>query len=99
MAGLVLTAKPEWAGRVERQLDDNDAIDALGNRLSAYRKIDLPVLLLAGDKSPAHLAERLDALRQALPRATRMTMHGQGHNAERTAPARVAEAVARFSVC
>jgi len=56
VAGLALTAKPEWAGRVERQLDDNDAIDALGNRLSAYGKIDLPVLLLAGDKSPAHLA-------------------------------------------
>src|SRR4249920_2329734 len=26
VAGMVLTAKPEWAGRVERQLDDNDAI-------------------------------------------------------------------------
>jgi len=99
VAGLVLTAKPEWAGRVDRQLDDNDAIDALGNRLSAYGKIDLPVLLLAGDKSPAHLGERLDALRQARPQATRMTMHGQGHNAERSAPARVAEAVARFSSC
>jgi len=97
VAGLALTAKPEWAGRVERQLDDNDAIDALGNRLSAYGKIDLPVLLLAGDKSPAHLGERLDALRRALPDASRLTMHGQGHNAERTAPARVAEAIARFT--
>jgi hypothetical protein len=54
-------------------------------------------LLLGGDKSPAHLSERLDALRQALPHASRLTMHGQGHNAERTAPARVAEAVARFT--
>jgi hypothetical protein len=57
-----------------------------------------PVSLLAGDKSPAHLGERL-ALQQAIPRAGRLTMHGQGqgqgHNAERTAPARVAEAVAR----
>ena len=97
VAGLVLTAKPAWAGRVERQLDDSDAIDALGSRLSAYAKIDLPVLLLGGDKSPAHLGKRLDALRQALPHTTRMTMHGQGHNAERTAPARVAEAVARFT--
>jgi len=95
VAGMVLTVKPGWAGRVERQLDDSDAIDALGNRLSAYAKIDLPVLLLGGDKSPAHLGERLDALRQALPHAARMTMHGQGHNAARTAPARVAEAVTR----
>jgi len=58
-------------------------------------RIDVPVLLHGGDKSPAHLRERLDALRQALPHADRLTMHGQGHNAERTAPARVAEAVAR----
>ncbi|MCU7724655.1 alpha/beta hydrolase [Actinoplanes sp. KI2] len=97
VAGLVLTAKPEWAARVERQLDDNDAIDALGNRLSAYAKIDLPVLLVGGDKSPAHLRKRLDALRRALPQASRLTMHGQGHNAERTAPARLAEAVAKFT--
>jgi pimeloyl-ACP methyl ester carboxylesterase len=95
VAGAVLGARPQWAGRVERQLDDNDAIDALGNRLSAYASIEVPVLLLGGDKSPAHLGERLDALQQALPHAARLTMHGQGHNAERTAPARVAEAVAR----
>jgi len=86
----------ELGGRVERQLDDNDAIDALGNRLDAYAKIDLPVLLLAGDRSPAHLGTRLDALQRALPHSRRVTMHGQGHNAERSAPARVAKAITTF---
>jgi pimeloyl-ACP methyl ester carboxylesterase len=81
---------------VERQLDDNDAIDELGNRLEAYAKIELPVLLLTGDRSPQHLHDRLAALQAVLPDAQRVTMHGQGHTAERSAPARVAAIVARF---
>jgi pimeloyl-ACP methyl ester carboxylesterase len=87
----------EIGARVERQLDDNDAIDALGNRLDAYAKIDVPVLLLTGDRSPRHLHERLGALQAVLPDARRVTMHGQGHTAERSAPDRVAEIVARFT--
>jgi pimeloyl-ACP methyl ester carboxylesterase len=87
--------QPELADRVERQLDDNDAIDELGNRLDAYGKIEVPVLLLAGSRSPRHLGERLDALQRVLPRSRRLTMHGQGHNAERGAPDRVAKAITR----
>jgi pimeloyl-ACP methyl ester carboxylesterase len=86
----------EIGAKVERQLDDNDAIDALGNRLDAYSKIDVPVLLLTGDRSPRHLHERLTALQAVLPDPRRVTMHGQGHTAERSAPGRVAEIVARF---
>jgi pimeloyl-ACP methyl ester carboxylesterase len=82
---------------VERQLDDNDAIEALGNRLDAYRKIDVPVLLIAGERSPKHLNERLDALQAVLPQARRVTLKGTGHNAERAAPAKLAEAIAEFA--
>jgi pimeloyl-ACP methyl ester carboxylesterase len=97
LVAVTLNRRPQWRDRVERQLDDNDAIDDLGNRLAAYATIELPVLLLAGDRSPAHLITRLDALQQALPRAHRLTMHGQGHNANDRAPARVAAAIARFT--
>jgi pimeloyl-ACP methyl ester carboxylesterase len=96
VAAFALNRKPALRGTIERQLDDNDAIDGLGNRLSAYAKIDLPVLLLAGDRSPAHLGTRLEALRQALPHAERVIMHGQGHNAASKAPDRVAAAITRF---
>ena len=97
LLGFVINRRPgELGPRVERQLDDCDAIDALGNRLDAYAKIDLPILLLGGDRSPAHLGARLDALQRALPHSRRVTMHGQGHNAERSAPARVARAITTF---
>ncbi|ROP32367.1 alpha/beta fold hydrolase [Couchioplanes caeruleus] len=94
-AGLVAGHR-RYRDRVVRQLDDSDAIDALGNRLDEYAKLDLPMLLIGGDRSPRHLGERLDALERVLPRARRMLMHGQGHNAERRAPGRLAAAIAGF---
>jgi len=96
MAGLGIGRMPGLRARVVRQLDDNDAIDALGVRLDAYRGVELPVLLIGGDRSPAHLARRLDALERALPHTRRLLMHGQGHGAQSSAPDRVAAAVARF---
>ena len=96
LAGFIVGRHPEYRRRVVRQLDDNDAMDALGVRLAAYARLEVPILLLGGDRSPRHLAERLDALERALPHARRLLLHGQGHNAERRAPARVARAIAAF---
>jgi pimeloyl-ACP methyl ester carboxylesterase len=93
--GRVIGGLPSLRGRVERQLDDMDAINALGVRLDAYAKLEMPILLLGGDKSPKHLAERLDALEKVLPHSRRLLMHGQGHGAERRAPDRVARAITK----
>jgi pimeloyl-ACP methyl ester carboxylesterase len=94
-AGFVV-GRSRYQDRVVRQLDDNDEIDALGVRLPEYAKLSLPVLLIGGDKSPAHLGERLDALQKTLPTSRRLLMHGQGHNAETRAPARLAAAIEKF---
>ncbi|MGW4946274.1 alpha/beta fold hydrolase [Actinoplanes sp. NPDC004185] len=96
LAGSFVGRHPEYRQRVVRQLDDNDALDGLGVRLAAYAELKMPILLIGGDKSPRHLTERLDALEQALPHARRLLLHGQGHNAERRAPQRLATAIAKF---
>lgn len=96
IGGLLMGRHPEYRRRVVRQLDDCDAIDALGVRLAGYARLDLPILLIGGDRSPRHLVERLDALERALPRTRRLVLHSQGHNAERRAPDRLAAAIARF---
>jgi pimeloyl-ACP methyl ester carboxylesterase len=96
MIEATVNEQPAMAPIVERQLDDNDAIDALGNRLAAYSKIDRPVLLITGDQSPRHLRERLGALQAVLPDARRVTLAGEGHNAERTSPDRLAQAISAF---
>jgi pimeloyl-ACP methyl ester carboxylesterase len=94
-AGVALDWQPEMRAPIGRQLDDCDAIDALGVRLDAYAKLELPILLIGGDRSPRHLGERLDAVERALPHTRRLLMHGQGHSAWRRAPQRVASAIAK----
>ncbi|MFI7546333.1 alpha/beta fold hydrolase [Actinoplanes sp. NPDC049599] len=96
LAGALVGRHPQYRRRVGRQLDDNDAIDELGVRLPVYARLELPILLLGGDRSPRHLTERLDALERALPHTRRVPLHGQGHNAERRAPQQVATAIATF---
>ncbi|MFF4193027.1 alpha/beta fold hydrolase [Nonomuraea sp. NPDC001831] len=79
--------------RVPRQIDDLLAIDALGDRRAAYAAIRTPVVLLGGDRSPAHLGARLDALREVIPGARRVTLRGQGHGAHLRAPREVAQVI------
>jgi pimeloyl-ACP methyl ester carboxylesterase len=85
---------PKFRPLISRQLDDCDAIDRLGVRLEAYSGIDVPVVLLRGDRSPTHLSERTDVLAAALPRVERVVaLAGQGHGANDRAPRDVAKVI------
>ena len=82
---------------VPRQIDDTEAINLLGNRLDAYASIRLPVLLLTGAKTPAHLRERTDRLAAVLPAARPIAvMPKQGHGASERAPGEVAALIRVF---
>jgi pimeloyl-ACP methyl ester carboxylesterase len=93
LVGLFVANDPRMRALAPRQIDDAAAINHLGVRLDTYARIDVPVVLLGGDRSPAHLAERLDALARMLPHPEPVVLHGQGHNANRSAPDRVARVV------
>jgi pimeloyl-ACP methyl ester carboxylesterase len=93
LAGMALAVDRRMRAFVPRQIDDAAAINQLGVRLHAYADVDLPVVLLGGDRSPAHLGERLDALAAVLPAAERVMLHGQGHDAHRSAPEEVARVI------
>ncbi len=80
-----------------RQIDDAAAISALGNRLAAYEAITIPVLLVGGQRSPANLTQRLDALQHALPNSQRTTLQGQGHAAQQRKPQKLADLIAAFT--
>jgi pimeloyl-ACP methyl ester carboxylesterase len=80
------------------QITDDEAIESLGVGLDRYARLDLPVLLLGGGRSPAHLRERLDALAAVLPRLDSVVvLPEQGHLANLRAPGEVAEAIAAFA--
>lgn len=78
------------------QIADNVAMRDLGMRLETYAGIELPVLLIGGDHSPAHLGERLDVLARTIPNTERVLLDGQGHSANQRAPRELAAAITKF---
>jgi pimeloyl-ACP methyl ester carboxylesterase len=93
LVGVFVANDHRMRALAPRQIDDVAAINQLGVRLDTYERIDVPVVLVGGDRSPAHLGERLDALARALPRAEPVVLHGQGHNANLGAPDQIARVV------
>ena len=80
------------------QITDDEAIESLGVGLGRYARLDLPVLLLGGGRSPAHMRERLDALAAVLPRLdSTVVLPAQGHMANLRAPGEVAKVIAAFA--
>ncbi|MGC3995756.1 MAG: alpha/beta hydrolase [Propionicimonas sp.] len=97
LVGLAAGRSPELRTFGARQLDDWDALVRLGPRLDAWAAIGTPTLLLTGDRSPAHLGERVRLVAAALPRARVEVLHGQGHSANAQAPAAVARLIEAFA--
>jgi pimeloyl-ACP methyl ester carboxylesterase len=80
------------------QIADDEAIESLGIGLDRYARLDLPVLLLGGERSPANLRVRLDALAGVLPRLDSVVILAkQGHLATMRAPGEVAAVIASFA--
>jgi pimeloyl-ACP methyl ester carboxylesterase len=91
--GKVVGLTPQFRNLVPRQISDMDAIDDLGVRLDAYAQIKVPAVLLSGDRSPAHLIRRLDAIEQVMPNAERLVMHKLDHGADLKAPQEIVRAI------
>lgn len=73
------------------------SLDSAPVDLDAVRRIDVPVLVLVGEKTTAPVyLDGLDEIERALPDAKRATIPGQGHLAPGFAPEAFADAVASF---
>ena len=101
MVAAMRRVPPAWQvvrGHAAAQIADDEAIESLGVGLGRYARLDLPVLLLGGGRSPAHLRKRLDALAAVLPRLEEVVvLEEQGHMANLRAPGQVAEVIAAFA--
>jgi pimeloyl-ACP methyl ester carboxylesterase len=62
-----------------------------------HAKITVPIVLLGGDRSPAHLGERLDALERTLPHAERVVLGRQGHAANVFTPGKLADVISELA--
>jgi pimeloyl-ACP methyl ester carboxylesterase len=90
LAGAAVAAIPKYRRLVPGQLNSLGALDDLGVRLDVYARVPVPTVLLGGDRSPDHLAERLDAIAAVMPDAERVVMPGRDHGADLKRPAEVA---------
>jgi pimeloyl-ACP methyl ester carboxylesterase len=97
IVGMLTPFLPALRKYVTRQLDDTEAINRLGVRLTAYAKITVPVLLITGGRSTRSLLDRTDSLAGVLPRVTRAVMPDQAHGANHRDPAQLAQLVAEFA--
>jgi pimeloyl-ACP methyl ester carboxylesterase len=80
------------------QIADDEALDALGVGIERYSELDLPTLLIEGSDSPPHLRQRLADLAATLPnRRPIVTLAGQGHIANLTAPELLASVIRSFA--
>ena len=76
------------------QLADTEAIDGRGVGVDRYRTVTLPVTFIEGEDSPPHLRRRLAELDGVLPDVVaHQILSGQGHAANVTGPAYLAEVV------
>jgi pimeloyl-ACP methyl ester carboxylesterase len=101
MVAALRRVPPAWQvvrGHAPAQITDDEAIESLGVGLGRYARLDLPVLLLGGGRSPAHMRKRLDALAAVLPRLEEVVvLEEHGHLANLGAPGQVADVIAAFA--
>lgn len=92
-AAMLIPVVPRYRRLVGAQLDSLEALDRLGVRLDTYAKITVPTVLLRGDRGPAHIHERLDAIARAMPQARKVVLKGRDHGADLKAPREVAAVI------
>jgi pimeloyl-ACP methyl ester carboxylesterase len=80
------------------QIKDDANIESLGVGVDRYSRLDLPVLLIGGARSPNHLGLRLHALTEVLPHVDSVVvLKRQGHLANAFAPRRLARVIEGFA--
>ena len=94
----ILQNEPVWQARlaaahtlVREMADEDYQFDS-----ARFHKLDVPTLLLVGEKSPPFLQKPTEKLAAALPNSQVVVLPGQGHAAMSTAPDMFVKEVVNF---
>jgi pimeloyl-ACP methyl ester carboxylesterase len=96
-AGALTALVPAYRRLIPCQIDDLEAMERLGVRLDAYSKLNLPVAMVGGERSPDFNKEMVAAVADVLPRVERITLSGQGHGCHVRDPQKLAEVIETFA--
>jgi pimeloyl-ACP methyl ester carboxylesterase len=101
VVGVMARLPPLWRRMTlfaPGQIKDDSNIESLGVGVDRYSRLDLPVLLIGGARSPKHLGIRLHALAAVLPHVDSVVvLKRQGHLANAFAPGRLARVIEGFA--
>jgi pimeloyl-ACP methyl ester carboxylesterase len=96
-AGALTALVPAYRRLIPCQIDDLEAMERLGVRLDACSKLNLPVAMVGGERSPDFNKEMVAAVADVLPRVERITLSGQGHGCHVRDPQKLAEVIETFA--
>ncbi|WP_165423121.1 alpha/beta fold hydrolase [Ktedonosporobacter rubrisoli] len=96
-AGALAALIPAYRQLIPCQIDDLEAMERLGVRLDAYSKLNLPVTMVYGERSPDENLEMVAAVAEVLPRVERIELRGQGHTCHVRDPKKLAEVIETFA--
>ncbi len=96
-AGALTALFPAYRRLIPCQIDDLEAMERLGVRLDAYSKLNLPVAMVGGERSPDSNKEMVAAVADVLPGVERILLSGQGHGCHVRDPQKLAEVMETFA--
>ncbi|HEY3992909.1 MAG TPA: alpha/beta hydrolase [Ktedonobacteraceae bacterium] len=96
-AGALTALFPAYRRLIPCQIDDLEALERLGVRLDVYSRLNLPVAMVGGERSPDSLKEMVAAVADVLPRVERIPLSGQGHGGHIRDPKKLAEVIETFA--
>jgi hypothetical protein len=88
---------PDYRPLIPCQIDDLEALERLGIRLDVYSKLNLPVAVVSGEKSPQSNKDMASAVAGVLPRVERITLSRQGHACHTRDPLQLAQVMEMFA--
>lgn len=84
---------PAYRTLIPCQIDDLEAMERLGIRLDVYAKLNLPVAMVVGEKSPTSNKAMAEAVAGALRMVERLNLKGQGHACHTRDPEQLARVI------
>jgi pimeloyl-ACP methyl ester carboxylesterase len=97
VGGALTALDPAWRRLIPCQIDDLEAMERLGMRLDAYSKLNLPVAMVYGERSPDVNKEMVAAVADVLPNVERITLSRQGHACHVYDPVQLTRVIEAFA--
>lgn len=97
LVGTLSALFPAYHRLIPCQIDDLEALEQLGVRFDAYSRLNLPIAMVDGERSPSSIKEIVAAVADALPRDEHIRLRGQGHACHINDPQQLANVIETFA--